>query len=235
MNSFLALLLTFVIALAWLRLMDFAAHRGWIESRPSRKIIHIGHSNRFSSCAGSCSRARGTTATWPRSCRGLITVRLCWWAEAVIQDEASVKAMSRSGDQREILRGPLYYGIMFVSIDDSLLEGLPIGIVALMMMCGGDGIADVVGRSFQSPKLFHSPAKSVAGSLGVFFGGLVLAALVLWASWRRASSRPVFPAYPAAADGDCGGLDRHRILSQRDVDNVTVTLAAALLGWWLLG
>ena len=36
------LCLTFAAAIAWLRLMDFFAHKGWIESRLSRKIIHIG-------------------------------------------------------------------------------------------------------------------------------------------------------------------------------------------------
>ena len=50
MNPFIALVLTFVIALAWLRLMDFAAHRGWIESRLSRKIIHIGTGPIFVLC-----------------------------------------------------------------------------------------------------------------------------------------------------------------------------------------
>ena len=42
MNPILATGLTFAAAIAWLRLMDFAAHKGWIESRLSRKIIHIG-------------------------------------------------------------------------------------------------------------------------------------------------------------------------------------------------
>ncbi|MEO7837756.1 MAG: phosphatidate cytidylyltransferase, partial [Anaerolineales bacterium] len=42
MNPYLAPLFTFLIALALLRLMDFLAHRGLIESKLSRKIIHIG-------------------------------------------------------------------------------------------------------------------------------------------------------------------------------------------------
>jgi len=41
MPNWIAALLTLSISLAWLRIMDFAAHRGWIESRLSRKIIHI--------------------------------------------------------------------------------------------------------------------------------------------------------------------------------------------------
>ena len=42
MNPFIALIITFALALGWLRLMDLVAHRGWIDSRLSRKLIHIG-------------------------------------------------------------------------------------------------------------------------------------------------------------------------------------------------
>jgi phytol kinase len=50
MNSFLATILTFAAAILWLRAMDFAAHRGWIESRLSRKLIHIGTGPIFVLC-----------------------------------------------------------------------------------------------------------------------------------------------------------------------------------------
>ena len=113
MNPFLALLLTFVIAVAWLRIMDFAAHQGWVESRLSRKIIHIGTGPIFVLCwllfPGEWYD-RYLAALVP----GLITVQFALIGLGIVKDEASVKAMSRSGDPREILRGPLYYGIMFV-------------------------------------------------------------------------------------------------------------------------
>ena len=50
MNPILATVLTFVIAITFLRLMDFFAHKGWIESRLSRKIIHIGTGPIFVLC-----------------------------------------------------------------------------------------------------------------------------------------------------------------------------------------
>jgi len=67
MNPFLALIITFVLALGWLRLLDFCAHRGWIESHLSRKIIHIAP-GRSLSCAGSYSRTSGMRAGWRRWC-----------------------------------------------------------------------------------------------------------------------------------------------------------------------
>lgn len=232
MNPLIALLLTFFIAVAWLRIMDFAAHQGWIESRLSRKIIHIGTGPIFVLCwllfPGE-RYDRFLAALVP----GLITVQFALIGLGMVKDDASVKAMSRSGDPREILRGPLYYGIMFVLMTTIFWKDSPVGIVALMMMCGGDGIADLVGRRFKSPKLFHSPAKSVAGSLGVFFGGWVLSAFVLAmyllaGVFNGPASTYLLPLTVIAAVATV-----IESLPQRDVDNVTVTFAAALLGWWL--
>ena len=50
MNPYIATALTFVIAVLFLRLMDFLAHRGVIESRLSRKLIHIGTGPIFVLC-----------------------------------------------------------------------------------------------------------------------------------------------------------------------------------------
>ncbi|MEP7137326.1 MAG: phosphatidate cytidylyltransferase, partial [Chloroflexota bacterium] len=50
MNPYLATVLTFAIAIAFLRLMDYFAHRGWIESKLSRKFIHIGTGPIFVLC-----------------------------------------------------------------------------------------------------------------------------------------------------------------------------------------
>ena len=89
----------------------------------------------------------------------------------ILKDDAAVQAMSRTGDPGEILRGPLYYGIAFVLLTVLFWKDLPTGMTALMMMCGGDGLADIVGRRVASPKLPWSREKSVAGTASVFIGG----------------------------------------------------------------
>lgn len=232
MNPFLALLLTFAAAIAWLRMMDFAAHRGWVESRLSRKIIHIGTGPIFVLC-WLLFPGEGPDRYLAALVPGLITVQFALIGLGVIKDEASVRAMSRSGDPREILRGPLYYGIMFVLMTLLFWKDSPIGIAALMMMCGGDGIADIVGRNFKSPKLFHNPAKSVAGSLGVFFGGWVLAAFALAMYLLAGAFDGPFTIYLLPLTIIAAVSTIIESLPQRDVDNITVTVAAALLGWWL--
>src|ERR1044071_1950048 len=178
MNPYIATLLTFAIAFAFLRLMDFIAARNWIDSKTSRKLIHIGTGPIFVLCwlfYPDVGIARWLAGLVPL----LITVQFALVGAGVIKDEAAVKAMSRTGDRGEILRGPLFYGIMFVTMTLIYWKDSLIGIPALMMMCGGDGIADIVGHRVRSAKLPWSRNKSVAGTLSVFVGGWLMTVLVL--------------------------------------------------------
>ena len=115
MSPYLAALLTFVIAIIFLRLMDFIAHRGWVESRLSRKFIHIGTGPIFVLCwlmFPNLPISRWLAALIPL----VITVQFVLVGTGLIKDEAVIKAMSRTGDRREILRGPLFYGMVFVAV-----------------------------------------------------------------------------------------------------------------------
>ncbi|MCK6540857.1 MAG: phosphatidate cytidylyltransferase, partial [Anaerolineales bacterium] len=179
MNPYLATLFTLLIAVSFLRLMDFFAHRGVIGSKLSRKIIHIGTGPIFVLCwlmFPDVTISRYLAALVPL----LITIQFVLVGMGIIKDEAAVNAMTRTGNPKEILRGPLYYGIMFVVMTVLYWKDSPIGITALMMMCGGDGLADIVGRRVRSPKLFWSREKSVGGSLSVFAGGALMTAFILF-------------------------------------------------------
>ncbi len=229
MNPYLATLFTFAIAIFFLRLMDFIAHRGWIESKLSRKFIHIGTGPIFVLCwlmYPDLPVSRWLAALVPL----LITVQFALVGTGVIKDEAAVKAMSRTGDRREILRGPLFYGIVFVAVTLIYWKDSLVGIPALMMMCGGDGIADIVGRRFKSRKLPWSPEKSLAGSLSVFLGGWLLTMLIfavyVWAGvFSGPVTRFVLPVSLIAL-----GAMLVESLPFKDVDNITLTVVTALIG-----
>jgi phytol kinase len=234
MNPYLALIITFAIALSWLHLMDFAAHRGWIESRLSRKLIHIGTGPVFVLCwlmFPDLWYSRWLAALVPFA----ITIQFALVGLGIMQDEASVKAMSRSGDRREILRGPLLYGIVFVILTLVYWKTSPIGILALMLMCGGDGLADILGRRVISPLLPWNKGKSVVGSLGMFIGGWLLVVLVIGIYIPAG----IFPGpltrylLPISVISLLGMLVES--LPIKDIDNLTVTLAAILLGTFFFG
>ncbi|HXF84037.1 MAG TPA: phosphatidate cytidylyltransferase [Anaerolineales bacterium] len=229
MSPYLATLLTFLLALAFLRFMDFLAHRGFIESKLSRKIIHIGTGPLFVLCWLMFSEeeiSRWLAALVPL----VITTQFVLVGLGMIKDDAAVKAMTRSGDPREILRGPLYYGIVFIVMTLLYWKDSLIGIPALMILCGGDGIADIVGRRVSSPKLPWSREKSVAGSISVFVGGWLLSILIfsiyVWMGvFPSPISRFIVPLAWVAL-----GATLVESLPFKDIDNITMTLASALIG-----
>ena len=232
MNVIIATILTFVGALAFLRIMDFFAHRGWIESRMSRKLIHIGTGPIFVLCwlmFPDVPVARWLAALVPFA----ITAQFALVGLGIMKDEASVKAMSRTGDPKEILRGPLFYGIMFVLMTIIFWKDSPVGMTALMIMCGGDGIADLVGRRVKSPNLPWSLNKTVAGSISVFFGGWLLSAFVLAIFVGAGVFAKPFTAYVMPLIIIAFVSMMIESLPLKDVDNVTVTVAAATLGYFL--
>jgi len=229
MNPYLATLLTLAIAITFLRTMDFFAHRGWIENKLSRKFIHIGTGPIFVLCwlmFPDVGVSRYLAALVPL----LITVQFILVGTGIMKDDAAVQAMTRTGNPREILRGPLFYGIMFVLMTVVYWKDSPIGITALMMMCGGDGIADIVGRRIKSPKLFWSREKSVAGSLSVFAGGALLTALILFIYVNVGVFASPFNAYFLPIVWIALGGMLVESLPFKDVDNITLTVVSALIG-----
>ena len=232
MNPILATILTLAAAIGFLRLMDLIAHKGLISSRISRKLIHIGTGPIFVLCwlmFPDVWYARYLAALVP----GLITVQFALTGLGIIKDEASVKAMSRSGDPKEILRGPLFYGIMFVALTVLFWKDHPAGVIALMMLCGGDGIADIVGRGIPSAKLPWSQKKSVAGTLSVFVGGLVFAVAVLWVFHQFGIFSGAYAQLGVlAAIAALATLVES--LPYADIDNLTISFLAAMLAqWWM--
>jgi len=228
-NDWIALIISFLLALVWLRLNDYAAHRGWIPSDLSRKIIHIGTGPiyvltwLFFSDALS---ARWIAAIIPLA----ITLQFLLVGTGVIKDQAAVKAMSRSGDPLEILRGPLFYGIVFVVLTVIFWNNSPIGLVALMLLCGGDGLADVIGKRIKSHPLPWSKHKTWAGSAAMFAGGWLfstgmLAALVGFGTLPG----PLGGYMPAVTLIALAGA-LVESLPLADLDNITVPAVAVVIG-----
>ncbi len=231
-SNILALIITFLVALIWLRLNDYFAHRGWIESHLSRKLIHIGTGPLFVLCwllFNDNPINKYLAALVPL----LFTIQFFLIGVGVIKDEASVKAMSRTGDRREVLRGPLFYGIIFVLLTIIYWKTSPIGIIGLMLMCGGDGLADIFGRTWGAAKLPWSKGKSWAGSLGMFLGGWVLSILVVWIFIAAKAFTIPLQSFllPITIIALVGTLVES--LPIKDVDNITVTVSAVILGYLL--
>ncbi len=178
-NEYLAFLITIVIAVGWLRLIDFLAGKGVFPAVISRKIIHIGTGPIFVLCwmlFPDKTISRYLAAIIPF----LITMQFLLVGLGIIKDEEAVRAMSRSGDRREILKGPLIYGLVFVVMTILFWRDNAIGLITLMILCGGDGMADIIGSRFGKHKIPWALSKSWQGSAAMFVGSLFLIYLVMF-------------------------------------------------------
>lgn len=94
--------------------------------------------------------------------------------------ECLCTTMYDAGAREEILRGPFVYVIMLAVMTVAFWRDSPIGIIALSAMCGGDGMADIVGRRLgYLGALPWNKEKSWIGSLAMFITTSVLSVLLL--------------------------------------------------------
>ncbi|DBA89753.1 hypothetical protein WJX79_005677 [Trebouxia sp. C0005] len=146
------------------------ATRGLLEQTLSRKLVHITSGPLF-------------VLTWPFFSAGstaryfaavvplLNALRLILVGAGIVKGEGTVKAVSRGGDRRELLRGPLFYVLIMTAVTVVFWRESPVGMMVLSLMCGGDGLADIIGRKFGTAKLPFNMSKSWAGSAAMFAGG----------------------------------------------------------------
>ncbi len=229
-SVWLATVLTLLIALGWLRLNNFFAHKGWISSSLSRKIIHIGTGPIFVLCwllFPEITSARFLAALIPLG----IVIQFALVGLGLIQDPSAVEAMSRSGNAREILKGPLFYGLVFVVLTIAYWRDTMIGIIALMILCGGDGLADVVGKRWKkTTHLPWSPGKTWAGSVAMFVGGWSFAFSVCLI-YRIFGFTELSVGYILAGTAVISLVASViESLPFKDVDNITVPAIAVVLG-----
>lgn len=177
MPLWLAFIITTLASVIWLRFNNILVVKNIVSGKLSRKIIHIGTGPIFVLCwimFPASVYSRYLAAIIPL----LISLQFFLIGVGVIKDKSSVDALTRSGDRREILKGPLIYGLVFVIITVIFWRTSIVGISALMILSGGDGLADVVGRRVRTAKIPWSKTKSIGGSLAMFIGGFIFSGVV---------------------------------------------------------
>ncbi len=99
-----------------------------------------------------------------------------------------------------------------------------------MLMCGGDGLAEIFGRTWGKANLPWAKNKTWIGSLGMFIGGWVFAFAVI--AVYVAAGRFVSPLSSYLLPVTIIALAGMAVesLPLKDIDNFTVTGVAVLLG-----
>jgi len=221
-------------AWAWVRLFDFLTKQRYLGQKLSRKLVHITSGLLFVLCWPLYSAfpwAQYMAAVVPL-CNG---IRLLVYGLGLLRDEGLVKSVSREGDPRELLRGPLYYVVVLIFSTILFWRDSPVGVMALAMMCGGDGIADIVGRKFGSSKLPWNPGKSWAGSVAMFLFGLLVSYGCLcyfaWMGFYQLDTRGAL--LRLAAVSMAATVVESLPVSTKLDDNVTVPLTTVVVGMLL--
>ncbi|CAL8469593.1 g9134 [Coccomyxa elongata] len=149
----------------------------------------------------------------------------------IVVDEALVASATRTGDRKELLRGPLLYGTIIGVLTMVFWRDSPSGVAAIAVLCAGDGLADIVGRRMGcSNRLPYSPNKSAAGSAACFLGGSLaaMACLLYLQSWETLQPDLAFQSIAPGSLLTAGVAAAVESLPLAEVDNWTVPLAAAL-------
>eukprot|EP01026_Neomeris_dumetosa_P037353 TRINITY_DN3023_c0_g1_i12.p3 TRINITY_DN3023_c0_g1~~TRINITY_DN3023_c0_g1_i12.p3 ORF type:complete len:235 (+),score=24.41 TRINITY_DN3023_c0_g1_i12:74-778(+) len=99
-----------------------------------------------------------------------------------IPDKKLINGVSRQGSRQELLGGPLIYGLVSGVLCILFWRDRPEGIIAIAIVCGGDGIADIIGRKwgYLLGPILWNPNKTYMGSLGCFVGGFLSSSVLVW-------------------------------------------------------
>ncbi|KAL0736612.1 hypothetical protein Bca4012_012822 [Brassica carinata] len=210
--------------------------RNVVSQRLSRKLVHILSGLLFVlswPIFSASKEARYFAALVPL----VNCVRLVVNGLSVSPNSTLIKSVTREGRPEELLRGPLFYVIALLVSAVFFWRNSPIGMISLAMMCGGDGIADVMGRKFGSQKIPYNPRKSIAGSISMFiFGFFVSVGLLYYYSslgylhmnWETTFTKVAIVSMVATL------VESLPITDQLD-DNVSVPLATILAAYVSFG
>ncbi|XP_060202582.1 probable phytol kinase 3, chloroplastic [Lycium barbarum] len=230
MGDLMATALSGGIALSILRLWEETAKREVFDQKTNRKLVHISIGLVFMFCWPMFSSGH-QGAILAALIPGLNIIKMLLLGLGIWKDDATVKSMSRFGDHRELLKGPLYYALTITYACAVYWRYSPISIGLICNLCAGDGIADIVGRRFGKQKLPYNKNKSFAGSLAMATVGFLASIGYLHYfslfGYIQVSSRTVlgflFVSLAAAL------VESHPLSTELD-DNLTVPLTSVLVG-----
>ncbi len=149
-------------------IMDFAVKKGFPQDL-SRKVVHI--------AAGSwlifwpLFDASHWTKYLNIAPAALWTILLLIKGFTAKEDDQAVKTMTRYGDRRELLKGPLYFTIV-MNVMGTIFFSTSLALTAMGILGWGDGLAPVFGKKMGKHKYNFVTEKSLEGSIAFFLFGL---------------------------------------------------------------
>jgi hypothetical protein len=155
------------------------------------------------------------------------SIHIC--ISGLIPDKDTIATISRTGDHRELLRGPVLYGIA-LTVTTLLYFREITAVLATVILCAGDGVADVAGRRYGAKwPLPWSRGKSLPGSLAFLVASYVVGLLFLHYSVAQHWTALPMNWLKMKLLVSCVLCTAVESLPFRDVDNITVTATAIIV------
>jgi len=179
LNNIIISVISLIYVFAVVGIMDKLVKKGFPQDL-SRKIVHI--------CAASW------LLFWPLFDPSHISKYLnilpsFVWMILLFQkgffakpDDEAVKTMTRTGDRKELLRGPLYF-TMVMNVFGTVFFLNPIAAVTMGILGWGDGLAPYFGKKYGKHKYNFVTEKSIEGSFAfLVFGflGAILFSMIIF-------------------------------------------------------
>ncbi len=140
-------------------------------------------------------------------------------------DDKAVQTMTRTGDRRELLKGPLYFTIV-MTIMGTVFYNSPVALTAMGFLGWGDGLAPVIGKKFGKIKYTIVTAKTLEGSFAFlffgFFGAVGFHYLLIGS----------FKPFELLFCGIIAALAE--AVSPKDIDNLIIPAAIIILYFFIL-
>jgi dolichol kinase len=227
-NNILVGATTLVYVQALIKTCDFLVRNNIVEPKLSRKLVHVGATFYMAPWP------YYDTSHWSWTLAMLVPVAftvILIVKGAIIKDrnDPDVRAMSRTGDPAELVKGPLYYvlsmsllGLLFFRTRVAVLSGAVLGF--------GDGFAQYFGERWGTVKYkTYGRTKSYVGSIAMFatsiLGGILLHTLIIGVPSSYVTTVLVIASLVSTVT---------EAFSPSDFDNFTVP-AAAFIVLTLLG
>ena len=174
------MLVCMFIALAIILTVFYILSKQGMDVFYTRKGVHItaGCYSFFWMMASDTVWARWIAAILPF----LVAIIFLLIGLKVIPGKFMVDSMSRTGEPFDLIKGTMFYSLVMTFICIIIWKDQPWGLIIIMTIAWGDGIAPIAGRFFgrHKYKSIGGVEKTVEGSIGMYIFSVAFSFLIVY-------------------------------------------------------
>lgn len=183
------------VVFGWLALWQILTSQKIVPSIATRKVFHLTCGPAFVALwplYSDSAMARITAASVPLLFTTLLTISGLSANKGASGLRGTLgRMLSRGGNARDALQGPLYYTVVLLGLTLLLFKSV-IAAIAVTQLCFGDAVAEIIGRRFGATLQWHLPGtgnKSVVGSFAFVLAALIGSVIAIqWFHYCNCSS-----------------------------------------------